>query len=497
MRICILSDAYEASQSPLKAYDLPCDPAPYLEGHTCDHVLLTKATAVRELAGLSRKGYDVFINLCDGAWDEDRPGIEVVQALERLGQAFTGATASFYEPSREAMKRVCYYWGVGAPAYAFADDEGDVDRALQHLRFPMIVKHPSSYSSIGLTRASRVQTPEALREQCRLMIDAFGRALVEEFVDGREFTVLVAENPDDPASPVAYRPFEFRFPAGETFKHFDMKWVDYHDMKAVPVDDDALAERLKAMSVKLFLGLNGTGYGRCDIRMNEAGELFMLEINPNCGVFYPPGNAGSADLILMHDPAGHRGFLDRIIRAALRRQAQQTRPWEVRFTRTGGYAMYATRAMRAGERIEAYEEQPHVLVTRSHVEEHWDERRRAWFDRFAYPLTDEVWVMWHPDPDDWKPVNHACDPNAWLDGLDLVARRAIAPGEEITMDYATFCGEAMPAFDCTCGAPTCRGTIRGTDYRAPFVARYGLHVSDYVRTRRGRHDGVREDARKG
>ncbi|HRW09829.1 MAG TPA: hypothetical protein P5121_32230, partial [Caldilineaceae bacterium] len=63
-------------------------------------------------------------------------------------------------------------------------------------------------------------------------------------------------------------------------------------------------------------------------------------------------------------------------------------------------------------------------------------------------------------------------------------RRAIAPGEEITLDYATFHNEIMAEFVCTCGAPDCRGLIRGTDYREPFVERYGEHISDYVRTKR-------------
>ena len=43
-------------------------------------------------------GFDVFINLCDGAWDEDRAGIEVAQTLERLGLVFTGATVSGPNP---------------------------------------------------------------------------------------------------------------------------------------------------------------------------------------------------------------------------------------------------------------------------------------------------------------------------------------------------------------------------------------------------------------
>jgi hypothetical protein len=99
-------------------------------------------------------------------------------------------------------------------------------------------------------------------------------------------------------------------------------------------------------------------------------------------------------------------------------------------------------------------------------------------------LTEEVWVTWSRDPEEWRPINHSCEPNAWLDGLDVVARFDIAPGEEITLDYATFYNELMPSFECSCGEPTCRGTITGEDLLGDFVARYGDHVSDYVRRRR-------------
>jgi len=144
-----------------------------------------------------------------------------------------------------------------------------------------------------MTRDSRVETAAALRVQAQKMIDEFGGALIEEFIEGREFSVLVVENADDELEPFAYRPVEFCFPQGESFKHFDLKWKDYEAMTCIQCEDDELAERLKEISKKLFIGLNGAGYGRCDIRMNPDGELFMLEINPNCDVAYPLDEAGS------------------------------------------------------------------------------------------------------------------------------------------------------------------------------------------------------------
>lgn len=484
MKICVLDPSYENSDSPMKDYDPLSDVARHLEGHECETAYIDKAKGVRQLVELSRRGFDVFINLCDGAWDEDRAGIEVVQTLEKLNLAFTGATSNFFEPTREVMKKVCHFWGIKAPAYVLANNSADIDLAAKTLHFPLITKHPNSYSSIGLTKESRVETPAALRKQAERMIEAFGATLIEEFIEGREFSVLVVENADDEFQPFAYRPVEFLFPNGETFKHFDLKWKDYEGMTCIQCDDDELARRLEDMSRKLFLGLNGAGYGRCDIRMSEQGELFMLEINPNCDVAYPLEEAGSADLILMHEPWGHREFFEKIIRAALKRRQQRHQKWHLLLDSENRYGMYAREAIPTGDVIDLHEEQQHVLVTTKHVRENWNAEQQNWFAQYAYPLTDEVFVSWSPEAEDWKPINHSCDPNAWIEGLDLVARRKIKAGEEITIDYATFYNERMDDFTCHCGTRRCRKIIRGTDYLEDFVERYGDHVSDYVRSKR-------------
>src|SRR6185503_17048504 len=135
--------------------------------------------------------------------------------------------------SRETMKKVCDFRGIKAPSYVVATDAEGIKLAAKTLHFPLITKHPSSYSSIGLTRASRVETPAELQEQAEKMIVAFGSTLIEEFIEGREFSVLVVENADDPLRPFTYRPVEFLFPRGESFKHFDLKWKDYEAMTCI------------------------------------------------------------------------------------------------------------------------------------------------------------------------------------------------------------------------------------------------------------------------
>ncbi|KAL6052210.1 SET domain-containing protein-lysine N-methyltransferase, partial [Balamuthia mandrillaris] len=362
MRICVLQSSYEGSNSPFSGVDPYSDPASYFKNVKHDHhfekVLVKKATAAQQIRDLARDGrFDVFINLCDGAFDEDRAGFEVVQLLERYGLAFTGANSKFYEPSKELMKMMAYYYDVNTAPFVFAYNEEDIKEAHQNLRYPMIVKHYNGYSSVGMTKDSRVNNEEELLCQARKMIEDYGGALIEEFIEGREFTVLVAENPDNELEPLVYTPVECKFSNGETFKHFDLKWKEYSGIKWVSCTDEALSQKLKEMSQRIFLALGGVGYGRTDIRVNEAGEAFFLEINPNCGIFYAapeddPDALGSADFILINDPTiDHVTFTEHIIQCALKRHARNKQQVAVRFKHGMGYGLFALRDFAEGELV--------------------------------------------------------------------------------------------------------------------------------------------------
>ena len=254
MRICLLTNQ-NLLADPFPADDWPCDPRPFYPDAHWDVECLEKATSVKQVTRRIREGFDLFFNLCDGAADQNTPGIEVVKTLEEHGVAFTGATTEFYEPSRQAMKVACRAEGIDTPDYVLARCEADVELAAHLLRFPMIVKHYSSYSSVDLSRRSRVCSPAGLRQQTRKIVRRHGAALIEEFIEGTECTVLVAENPDDPARPKTYTPVQYRFPEGETFKHSDMKWVDFAKMAALPVEDPVLDARLRDISARFFLAL--------------------------------------------------------------------------------------------------------------------------------------------------------------------------------------------------------------------------------------------------
>lgn len=74
-------------------------------------------------------------------------------------------------------------------------------------------------------------------------------------------------------------------------------------------------------------------------------------------------------------------------------------------------------------------------------------------------------------------VNHGCDPTLWHVGaFDLVARRDIGRGDELTVDYGTHSGAAGFTMTCNCGHSTCRGEITSDDWSdVELQARYRGH----------------------
>jgi D-alanine-D-alanine ligase len=313
MRVCVL---YEEDP------DEPFSPAEFLAKYPCEWEIVLLRRPVRDtIVDLARQErFDVYFNLCDAPIAEDYAGIDVVQVLEELNLPFTGADSRFYDPTREEMQAAAESHGIGFARGHRVSSASELDALTANLRYPLMVKHPQSFGSTGMTRESKVQNHSQLETQFERIRAEFGSARVEEFIEGPEYNVLVVDNPEDLRHPFVYPPTQLIFPPNEEFWHTDIKW-DY----SVPFDfkevkDPALAERLKSDASVLYRALGGTGYGRCDVRVGEDGSLHFLEINANPGILYRPEEYGPADYMILYDKDGYFGFFDRIFRSAIVRQ---------------------------------------------------------------------------------------------------------------------------------------------------------------------------------
>jgi D-alanine-D-alanine ligase len=460
MKVCVLQPDYSTTAVDYQYYDPPRDLQRLLPGAQVDHVLLNKLTTYKQLKSLQHAGYDIFVNLCEGYLEWEVPSIDVIYTLELLGLPFTGPTALLYDPTKELMKYVAHCEGVASPAYVLVETEEDIDTACRVLKFPLFIKPAKAGDSLGIDAHSLVHDKPALVAKVRELMTDYQQVLVEEYIDGREFTILIAANADGKTA-TTFKPVEFIFPEGFHFKTYALKTSELHPEANIPCPDHAIEQQLRDAAQRIFKGFNGQGYARLDFRMDSEGRLYFLEINFTCSVFYSDGYEGSADYILRYDGIGQAGFLNHMIAEGIARHARIQKKYTIKGNAISGFGIYANREILSGEVVFCGEERSQRLATRRHIENTWSVNEKEIFRRYAYPLSNQVFLLWDNDPSAWAPQNHSCNPNTAYDGLNVIATKPIARGQELTLDYASFLDDSMEPFECRCGAPNCRGLVTG------------------------------------
>ncbi|MFN5022656.1 MAG: SET domain-containing protein-lysine N-methyltransferase [Chitinophagaceae bacterium] len=460
LKIAVLQPDYSTSGVDYQYYDPKRDLSVIMPEATIDHIFLNKLSTYQQLKQLKEKKYDIYINLCEGYLEWKVPSIDVITSLDLLELPYTGPSANLYDPTKAIMKYLAFCESVKTPAHIVIESYDEIDALPGNLQFPLFVKPAKAGDSLGVDDASKANNLEDLKKKVQAILDEFGSALVEEYIDGREFTVLVCGNADGRTC-TSFKPIEYIFPEGFAFKTYALKTSELHPNANISVEDKALSAQLQSIAEQVFLSFNGVGYARMDFRMNHKGEIFFLEINFTCSVFYAEGYEGSADYILMHDGVGKRGFLERIIVEGMARHQRKQKLFSIKGNSISGYGIYAKYDLPQHTLLFKGEERAQRIVTKKYVDDHWDEREKLNFRRYAYPISKDTYILWDLQPEEWSPQNHSCDANCEYQGLNVVTNRNIQKGEELTLDYAQFLDHTMEPFECQCGSAKCRGLIQG------------------------------------
>lgn len=341
MKIAVLQPDYSTTDVDYKDYDPPRNLSGLLPGATVDHIFLNKLTTYKQLKTLQYKGYDIFVNLCEGYLEWEVPSIDVIYTLELLALPYTGPNTQLYDPSKEMMKYLAYCEGVRTPAYLLVDETTEIN-SLTVLGFPLFVKPSKAGDSLGIDQASLVHNIEELGKKITSLLPEYPQLLVEQYIAGREFTVLIAANVDGHTA-ATFQPVEFIFPEGYAFKTYELKTSALHPSANIPCTDPFINKQLTESAQKIFKGFNGVGYARLDYRMDEKNDLYFLEINFTCSVFYTDGYEGSADYILKYDGIEQAGFLRHMILEGIARHLRMQKNYEIKGNALAGYGIYATR----------------------------------------------------------------------------------------------------------------------------------------------------------
>jgi D-alanine-D-alanine ligase len=250
----------------------------------------------------------LVMNLCDGNEVDGSPGVSVVRALEDAAIPFTGSSSFFYDITtcKVALKTKLREHGVPtAPFVPLRDLPSDVARLETEVGFPAFVKPEVSAGSGGIGLKSRAHhAGEVMARVTALLASEDGEfyrrsgIFAERFIDGPEFTVLVVADRRAPlgarAYPPAQRLFHSSLPRHERFLSYDRYWSEYKEESRLPEGEPFyrfgqapahLRRRLSDLAVRAFVAVGGQGYGRVDVRLEErTDELFVLEVNANCGI---------------------------------------------------------------------------------------------------------------------------------------------------------------------------------------------------------------------
>lgn len=283
----------------------------------------------------------LVLNLCDGDEVNGAPGLSVIHALEKFGLTFTGANAFFYDvtTSKIVMKTAFDQAQVPTAGWRAIDDQSDAYTILSELGAPLIIKPSVSGGSMGLGVKNVVTTPHALQERVAELQQGYkgwtlsGDGLfVEQFIAGREFTVLISGSTSLPAKlhvyPAVERVFHDQLPDHEKFLSYDRLWETYEAESPMPSEDfvyqyapppPELLPKLSQISLQAYEALQGHGYGRVDLRMAEkTGEIFVLEVNAQCGLSEDE-NYTSIGAILRFAGRTFSGLIEEILQDAIQR----------------------------------------------------------------------------------------------------------------------------------------------------------------------------------
>ncbi|MDO8491884.1 MAG: ATP-grasp domain-containing protein [Dehalococcoidia bacterium] len=261
---------------------------------------------------------DLVFNLFEGF--DGCPETEAVVAgmLEGLNIPHTGCPASALSVAvdKGRTKALLQTARIATPRYQLLDAE---TVHLFHLAFPCIVKPCVEDASHGITEESFVQDFAALSRQVAKISAAYrGRALVEEFMEGREFNITVMGTDKLTALPISE--IAYSLPPGmPRILTFSAKWelaTVYADGTKVtcPAQIDLeLKTRIEKLAMSVYRLLGCSGYARVDLRLNGKGKPHVLEVNPNPDISPDVGAARQARASGMT----YSEFIERITSLAL------------------------------------------------------------------------------------------------------------------------------------------------------------------------------------
>ncbi|HWJ43760.1 MAG TPA: ATP-grasp domain-containing protein [Gaiellaceae bacterium] len=249
------------------------------------------------IAALRSADPAIVFNLAESFDGKSALESNVAALLNLLGLRYTGSSPAglLMAGDKSLTKQVLGFQSVPTPQFATVF-RGALDH-VGDLKFPLIVKPPQEDASLGITSKSVVRDiKELFGTMDSLQREFQSPVMVEEFIEGREYYVGVLGNVSPQARPVIELDFS-AFPADRPrVASYEAKWgeggtggtgetgAEFAGTKSIfPTDlSPELVKRMQDVAVEAFGALRLRDYGRVDLRVTPEGEVYVIEVNPNC-----------------------------------------------------------------------------------------------------------------------------------------------------------------------------------------------------------------------
>jgi D-alanine-D-alanine ligase len=247
-----------------------------------------------------RRGkFDLAFNMCEGIDGIATLEPAVIGVLELFGIPFTGASSYTTNVClrKNVVNTLLDKAGLPVPRFGAVKRGG----ALPSVGYPAIVKPAAEDASLGIEQRSVVRNSRQLAERVHQMLESWDEVIVQRFIDGREVNVGLIGNTVLPIAEIDFG----AMPEGSwKIITYQSKWItgSDEDLGAVPRCPAKLpkkvAQETRDVALAAWKLVGGTGYGRVDMRIDEEGRPWILEVNAN------PDIAPDAGLARMAGVAG-------------------------------------------------------------------------------------------------------------------------------------------------------------------------------------------------
>jgi D-alanine-D-alanine ligase len=234
---------------------------------------------------LKEASVDIVFNIAEGLEGRNREA-HIPALLEFLNIPYTGSDPLTLSLTldKAMAKRVIMSQNIPTPPFRKIERMEELDGL--DLRYPLFVKLCYEGSSKGVRLDSKILDRQSLEEKTRGLLKTYhSPLLVEEFVNGPEFTVGIVGNEDPFVLGVMQIEIKGK-PAEESIYSLEIKreWEEKVRYHCPPSIDQNLLKKIEEVALRAYRALECRDVSRVDIRVGADRTPYFLEINPLPGL---------------------------------------------------------------------------------------------------------------------------------------------------------------------------------------------------------------------